>query len=181
MDIRRSLLVLAALCIFPALLPARDWMGIKSKQPPLPTGEKSVVKPQQKADTAQLDLSIRNIPVGSPGTYLGVLEGVRCFNCEKDAVILNVGDSLSMEATLLSLRIEMWNAIERPLKDKRIFDFANRCFYFGYKEIDTIYVGGGPLEIKVQDVPCYPYLKRVANSKPAAPPVPEATVQGPVE
>jgi hypothetical protein len=121
------------------------------------------------ADTVRLDRIVRTIPAGSPGRYLGTLEGVRCFNCAPDLVLLNLGDSVTTEAAVLALHIDVWNAIERPLKDRRLYDYGNRCFYFGYREKDTAFVGGEWTEIRVQELPCYPYVQRTLAPRPSAP------------
>lgn len=158
---------------------ARDWMGVKrpvrAMQPPDSASTAAAAPPapapRPKADTAWLSRRVRSIPVGSPGTFLGMLEGVRCFNCAPQTVHLNLSDSLTREAGSLSLRLEVWNAIERPVRDRRMYDFENRCFYFGYKAVDTAWVGGELTEIRLQDLPCYPYLQRrmAPAPTPAAP------------
>lgn len=150
-------------------LSARDWMGVKRPQPAAPAPGDSASraapsppapKPRPKADTSWLSRTVRSIPAGSPGVLLGMLEGVRCFNCEPGIVHLNLGDTSSREAGFLSLRIDIWNAIERPLRDRRMYDYANQCFYFGYQAVDTAWVGGEIAEIRIREVPCYPYLQR---------------------
>jgi hypothetical protein len=93
-------------------------------------------------------------------------------------VHLNLGDSLSREAGFLSLRLDIWNAIERPLRDRRLFDYANHCFFFGYQAVDTVQVGGETAEIRIREVPCYPYLQRRVAS--GASPTGSAPVPGPV-
>ena len=45
-----------------------------------------------------------------------------------------------------------------------MYDMGNRCFYFGHKTVDTVFVGGEWTEIRVQDVPCYPYLRRTLRN-----------------
>lgn len=153
------------------------WLGVKSRaRPPREAAAPivpSVTAPAKaSADTVSLSRKIMTIPAGSPGKYLGTLGGVRCFNCTPGIVLLNLGDSVSSEAAILALPIEVWNAIERPLKDRRLFDYGNRCFYFGYKERDTAFVGGEWTEIRVQDMPCFPYLKRTLRNSLASRPVP---------
>lgn len=163
--------LLAAFCAASVL--ARDWMGVKRPAPKAPSlavpeaASRPAPAPAPRVDTAWLSRSVRNIPVGSPGEYLGSLEGVRCFNCQPNTVDLNLGDSLTRAAGGLSLRTEVWNAIERPLRDRRVYDYRNHCFYFGYRAVDTAYVGGELTEIRLHDVPCYPYLRRTA--RPLAP------------
>lgn len=173
------LVLLASSALF-----ARDWMGVKrpqrAAQAPGDSAFKagaspSTPKSRPKAETSWVSRTVRTIPVGSPGTFLGTLEGVRCFNCEPGTVHLNLGDTLSREAGFLSLRLDIWNAIERPLRDRRMFDYANLCFFFGYRTVDTVQVGGEPAEIRLQEVPCYPYLqRRLASRTPAdaSPPAP---------
>lgn len=144
------------------------WQGIKKRlSEPVhpPASEAPRIRPP---DTAFLSRKVTAIPSGTAGKYMGTLEGVRCFNCAPDQVHLNLGDSLSREAAVIALRIEVWNAIERPLRDRRMFDHGNRCFYFGHKSIDTVFVGGDWTEIRVKDVPCYPYLRRTLRTSLAA-------------
>jgi hypothetical protein len=145
---------------------AGNWLGVKPKQAKPAQAEIATLPihaPAVKADTLFLDRKVISIPVGTTGTFLGTLEGVRCFNCTPDVVQLNLGDSISSEAATLSMRVDVWNAIERPMKDRRIFDYGNRCFYFGHKDVDTAFVGGEWTEIRVQDLPCFPYLQRNLN------------------
>jgi hypothetical protein len=163
---------------------AGAWQGIKTKPKPgraetapSPTPSPAPAAPKVRpADTAFLSRKVYPIPAGYAGMYMGTLEGVRCFNCAPDQVHLNVGDSLSREAGIIALRIEVWNAIERPLKDRRMYDVGNRCFYFGHKLVDTVFVGGEWTEIRVKEVPCYAYLRRTLQSSLAGtqipPPVP---------
>lgn len=166
MALSKSLL-LVALCA--AAAPARDWMGVKRPAPKAPSlaspagPSRPAPAPVRRTDTAWLSRTVRNIPVGSRGDFLGSLEGVRCFNCQPNTVDLNLGDSLSRTAGSLSLRTEVWNAIERPLRDRRVYDFRNQCVFFGYRAVDTAYVGGELTEIRIHDVPCYPYLRRTAR------------------
>jgi hypothetical protein len=151
---------------------AGAWQGIKTKPfqnrsgtAPSPSrAPDSAAARIRPADTAFLSRTVSTIPAGSAGVYMGTLEGVRCFNCAPDQVHLNLGDSLSREAGIIALRIEVWNAIERPLKDRRMYDMGNRCFYFGHKTVDTVFVGGEWTAIRVQDVPCYPYLRRTLQT-----------------
>lgn len=75
------------------------------------------------ADSVILSHRVNSIPAGSIGAYLGTLESVRCFNCAPDQVLLNLGDPVSSESTVLALHIDVWNAIERPLRDRRMDDF----------------------------------------------------------
>ena len=178
-----------------ALVPALcgAWMGVKPRPRPqtaasAPAGSAtnpSQAGPKTSADTTLLYRRVLTIPANPGGRYLGTLEGVRCFNCAPDLVLLNLGDSVSSQAAVVALRIDAWNAVERPLKDRRMFDHDNKCFYFGFKDIDTAFVGGEWTEIRVQDVPCYPYVKRTLAvpvqeaprpvSPPPAPPAPIAT------
>jgi hypothetical protein len=96
-------------------------------------------------------------------------------------VQLNIGDSTSMEATVITLRGDVWGGVARPIKDRRVFEYGNRCFYFGFKELDTIYVSGSPAEVRLHDVPCYPYLKRAVNAPGSSlPAVPVAVPTAPV-
>ncbi|MDB5102951.1 MAG: hypothetical protein JWP91_640 [Fibrobacteres bacterium] len=166
------------------------WMGIKPKGDHARPGSPALLAPPadqassrkgkeaagkgRPADTAYLSRQVMSVRAGTPGRYLGTLDGVRCFNCAPDLVLLNLGDSSTREAAVISLRIEVWNAIERPVRDRRMFDYDNRCFYFGYKEIDTAFVGGEWTEIRVQDVPCYPYMRRMLQS-----PLASGTPSGP--
>lgn len=159
----------------------RDWMGVGKpadrntatgasramlEDPPMASPARPA---QTKADTAFLSRSVRSIPVGSRGDYLGNLEGVRCFNCAPNTVHLNVSDSLSREAGFVSLRLEVWNAVDRPVRDRRMYDFENSCFFFGYRAVDTAFVGGELTEIRLHDIPCYPYLQRLVRN-PSTPP-----------
>jgi hypothetical protein len=171
-----STLILCGLSVLSATS-SWGWLGVKS--PASHTGAPSApeappvtaaAKPRP-ADSTLLSRQVMFIPTGSHGEYLGTLEGVRCFNCAPDLVQLNLGDSVSHEAATVSLRIEAWNAIERPVKDRRMFDYANRCFYFGYKEVDTVFVGGEWTAVRVQDIPCYPYLRRLRQTPAMAQPV----------
>jgi hypothetical protein len=57
-----------------------------------------------------------------------------------------------------------------------MFDYGNRCFYFGYKDVDTVFVGGEWTAVRVQDIPCYPYLRRLRQAPMATPPLPVAAV-----
>lgn len=186
---------LSLLCTLWALAPAFSgaWMGIKPRPRPAasesaPAAKHAAARPA--ADTTLLYRRVIHIPAKSEGLYLGNLEGVRCFNCEPDQVLLNLGDSVSSRAAVLSMRIEAWNAVERPLKDRRMYDYGNKCFYFGFKEIDTAFVGGEWTEIRVQDVPCYPYVRRTLAGtgsgtafrpipKPAAPAASPAMASAP--
>ncbi|MEO7425259.1 MAG: hypothetical protein ABI036_08730 [Fibrobacteria bacterium] len=159
--------------------PSFGWQGIKSRPRPVSpslSDSSARVKPlpvkperphaiaSKPADTAFSGIP-QIIPAGYSGTYLGILEGVRCFNCAPDLVLLNVGDSLSREATILALRTEVWNAMERPVKDRRLFDHEGRCFYFGHADTDSALVGGVWTEIRLQSLPCYPYLHRDLQSR----------------
>lgn len=152
------------------------WQGIKNR-PSAPKGTTPAKPPAAEAprirpaDTSFLFRKVTAIPSGTVGKYMGTLEGVRCFNCAPDQVHLNLGDSLSREAAIIALRIEVWNSIERPLKDRRMYDHGNRCFYFGHKLIDTVFVGGDWTEIRVKDVPCYPYLRRTLQTSQAGRPM----------
>lgn len=176
----RASTLLPGLLLLMSSAMGRDWMGVrkpairnaaggapqaKIDHPFLATAAKPA---QAKADTAFLSRSVRTIPVGSRGDFLGTLEGVRCFNCAPQTVHLNVSDSLSREAGFVSLRMEVWNAIERPVRDRRMYDFENSCFFFGYRAVDTAFVGGELTEIRLHDLPCYPYLQRLVRI-PAAP------------
>lgn len=161
---------------------AREWMGVKRPERALPApGDSATMtatspsepKPRPKTDTSWLSRKVQSIPVGSPGIFLGMLEGVRCFNCEPGIVHLNLSDSLSREAGFLSLRLDIWNKIERPLRDRRMYDYANLCFFFGYKAVDTTWVVGERAEIRIQEVPCYPYLqRRLTAPSPTGAPLP---------
>src|SRR4051812_35082764 len=156
----------AALCILLSFVctHARNWPGIKSKFVPVKSDSAEPVAPvKPKTDTVIISRKIQALPVNVNGVYFGTLEGVRCFNCSPETVLLNVGDSVSSESSILELRIDVWNAIERPLKDRRIFDYDNRCFYFGHKDVDTALVGREWTEIRTQEIPCFPYLKRIVN------------------
>jgi hypothetical protein len=162
-----------------------QWFGIGKPRPiPAPaaaSAQAPAVKPvdpapaPKAADSVILSHRVSSIPAGSIGAYLGTLEGVRCFNCAPDQVLLNLGDSVSSESAVLALHIDVWNAIERPLRDRRMYDYGNRCFYFGHKEVDTAFVGGEWTEIRLQEIPCYPYVKRTLRAQPsimaAAPPM----------
>lgn len=162
---------------------AGQWLGIGKPRPvpapaaasaPAPAGKPANPAPAPKtADTTILSHRVSSIPAGSIGTFLGTLEGVRCFNCVSDQVLLNLGDSVSTESAVLALHIDVWNAIERPLRDKRMYDFDNRCFYFGYKEVDTAFVGGEWTEIRLHEIPCYPYVKRTLYASPSSMAVPQ--------
>lgn len=179
-------IVLTGLLLMLSTAMAREWMGIgkpaggngapglpqaKADNPP----KASPARPaQSKADTAFLSRSVRTIPVGSRGDFLGMLEGVRCFNCTPQTVHLNVSDSLSREAGFVSLRMEVWNAIERPVRDRRMYDFENSCFFFGYRAVDTAFVGGELTEIRLLDLPCYPYLQRLVRIPSPSPKEPQA-------
>src|SRR5262245_9985873 len=83
---------------------ARDWMGVRSKAAPAPRDTAAPQPARRKPDTTFLDLKVQHLPLGVQGRYLGTLEGVRCFNCEPNSVQLNIGDSTSMEATVITLR-----------------------------------------------------------------------------
>jgi len=169
---------------------AGSWMGLKGTglkaRPAAPGPESTSVvgdskvsavskAPAARSDSTFLSRQVTTIPTSTLGASLGTLEGVRCFNCTPNVVLLNLGDSLSSEAATLSLRVEVWNAIERPLKDRRIFEYGNRCFFFGHKDIDTILVGGEWTEVRAQELPCYPYLQRISlhpeRTRAAAPPI----------
>lgn len=181
---KTAYLLLACWIAFSAIS-SEAWQGIKtrSSQGRTGTGPTPSIQPAPEAagirpaDTSFLSRKVTAVPAGSAGTYMGTLEGVRCFNCAPDQVHLNIGDSLSRQAGIIALRIEVWNAIERPVKDRRMYDMANRCFYFGHKRVDTAFVGGEWTEIRVQDVPCYPYLRRTLQTSLAGQrmnaPVPE--------
>jgi hypothetical protein len=166
---------------------AGAWQGIKTK--PSKGRSETALSPSRTpppaapgmrpADTSFLSRKVSSIPAGSAGKYMGTLEGVRCFNCAPDQVHLNLGDSLSRESGIIALRIEVWNAIERPVKDRRMYDMGNRCFYFGHDKVDTVFVGGDWTEIRVQDVPCYPYLRRTLRTSLAGQRM-NAAVAGPV-
>jgi hypothetical protein len=156
-----------------ATVPSFGWLGIKAKT--VPASPQAGHKPSgpdvgrsetgKKADTAYLARKVQNIPTGAQGAYLGSLQGVRCFNCTPDMVQVNLADTVTGETGVLALRIEVWNAIERPVKDRRMYDFHNRCFYFGHKEVDTAFVGGEWTEIRVRELPCYPYMQRTHPPK----------------
>ena len=60
-----------------------------------------------------------------------------------------------------------------------MFDYGNRCFYFGYKDVDTVFVGGEWTAVRVQDIPCYPYLRRLRRTPIAAQPVARPAVSAP--
>lgn len=176
------------ICSLWALAPAlcAAWMGVKTRPrpsaavaaPDTAAARSALPVPSARplgADTVLLNRRVLHFPASIRGRYLGNLEGVRCFNCAPGLVQLNVGDSVTTRAMVLTLRIEAWNEVERPLKDRRMFDMGNQCFYFGFKERDTALVGGDWTEIRVHDVPCYPYVKRdFAGNPPLAehPPVP---------
>ncbi len=165
--------LLTALIAF-STTPSPGWMGIKSKARPARTPEAARIVPAAAiSDSAGLSATVRTIPAGSRSAYLGTLEGVRCFNCAPDIVFLNLGDSISRETATLTLRSEVWNAMDRPIKDKRMFDYDNRCFFFGYQEKDTVLVGGAWTETSPRSVACYPYLQRSERSGPGA----DTTVQ----
>lgn len=170
-------------CCFAALgtIPSWGWLGIKTKSAPAsqpsrenPYSPDAVGKAANatKADTNYLTRKVLTIPIGAQGAYMGTLYGVRCFNCTPDMVQLNLGDSLSGETGILALRIEVWNAIERPVRDRRMYDYHNRCFYFGHKEVDTAFVGGEWTEIRVRELPCYPYMQRSNPPKVVSIPAP---------
>lgn len=166
---------LALLLFLATTAMAGNWLGVHgTKAQPLvskiesPSPMPTAKAPPTRSDTTYLSRQVTTIPARTVGPYLGTLEGVRCFNCTPNVVLLNLGDSISSEAATLSLRVEVWNAIERPLKDRRAFDYGNRCFFFGHKDIDTILVGGEWTEVRAQDLPCYPYLQRIVL-KPVLP------------
>lgn len=167
---------------------ARDWKGIgKPVRKPdtaaareeTRTGPKSAGRFPVVADTVRLSRKVRYIPAGSPGAYIGNLEGIRCFNCAPNTVHLNLGDSLSREAGFLSLRLEVWNAVARPVRDRRLYDFENSCFFFGYKAVDTAWVGSEQAEIRVREIPCYPYLQRIAPGASGIPAQPGGKIPVP--
>lgn len=181
MSMRLPVTLPALLLLACAAFPARKWMGIKRPTDTAAAPDtlpRKAVPTRPKADTAWLSHAVRHIPAGSPGAYLGMLEGVRCFNCTPGVVELNLGDSLSRQAGILTLRVGIWNAIERPVRDRRLFDFENRCFFFGYKAVDTVSVGGEQAVIRLKELPCYPYLQRrpvaAASSPMAVPPPPSS-------
>ncbi|MDB5050092.1 MAG: hypothetical protein JWO30_3163 [Fibrobacteres bacterium] len=149
-------------------------MGIKARPKPAPAAHSAASPAKALADTILLSQTVQTIPAGDPGTFMGTLEGVRCFNCAPDMVLLNLGDSATGQAAILALRIEIWNAIERPVKDRRMYDHDNRCFYFGYKDTDTAFVGGEWSEIRVRDLPCYPYTQRTILADLSAAKTPRA-------
>jgi hypothetical protein len=145
---------------------AGNWLGLKAavKANPASSNPNQARKGTLvSVDTTFLNRKVTFIPTATSGDYLGTLAGVRCFNCSPNVVLLNIEDSLSSQESTLSLRVEVWNNIERPLKERRIFDHDNRCFYFAHKEVDTVFIGGEWNELRIQDVPCYPYLQRTAN------------------
>jgi hypothetical protein len=158
-------------------------MGIR--KPVVRTMESEQVKarhapaaPGPAVDTARLSRSVRNIPATGLGVLLGNLEGVRCSNCAPGLVELGLADSVAREAVVLTLRSEIWNAVERPLRDRRMYDHENHCVHFGFKALDTAFVGGELTEIHVREVPCYPYVRRVRM--PAAGPALQAASPSPV-
>jgi hypothetical protein len=159
-----------------AMALSHGWLGIKSPErtrpvpPPAPVAFKAPAKPVN--DTLRLSRRVESIPADGRGSYLGNLEGIRCFNCDSNLVRLDVGNPLTGQSFLLSMHVEVWNAIERPLKDRRLFEYGNRCVYFGYKEKDTAFVAGEWAEIRVQEVPCYPYVQRTQSPAVATVPVP---------
>jgi hypothetical protein len=179
--------LLSCCCLVAFSTPAWGWLGIKSRPGPFLHSDSARTKAALPAKPVQpkaiptrnaaapamlsappdtrLSGKPQSIPAGYPGTYLGILEGVRCFNCAPDMVLLNVGDTLSREASIVALRTEVWNAIERPVKDRRLFDHDGRCFYFGHADSDSALVGGVWTEIRLQSVPCYPYLHRDLQSR----------------
>ena len=167
-------------CCLMLLAPAwaGKWLGISKSRPAPAATAPALRAPAPAADTTRLSHLITSVPADYAGAYLGTLEGVRCFNCAPDQVQLNLGDSVSSQAAVLALHIDIWNSIERPLRDRRMYDYENRCFYFGHKAVDTAFVGGEWSEIRVQALPCFPYVKRTLNASPSvmtvgAPPLTE--------
>jgi hypothetical protein len=84
-------------------------------------------------------------------------------------VEVGLSDSLTRYAGYIALRTEVWTAIQRPVRDRRVYDYANACFFFGTKSVDTVIVAGEAAEIRVKDKPCYPYLQRVLTDPGATP------------
>jgi hypothetical protein len=167
----------AFLCFVAAAMAlSHGWLGIKSpnrnrpEPPPPQAAPKAAAKPVN--DTIRLSRKVESIPADGRGSYLGNLEGIRCFNCDSNLVRLDIGNPATGQSSILSLYVEVWNAIERPLKDRRLFEVGNRCVYFGYKEKDTAFVAGEWTEIRVQEVPCYPYVQRKQSPSTATVPSP---------
>lgn len=177
-----SLLFLCCLSAFPIRSETRKWMGVGTPAPdsaPVPptlSGSAPLWIPEVPApgvDPVVPDRSAWRIPAQSRGSFLGTLEGVRCFNCIPEVVILDIVGPRDNAAATLSMRLDIWNAIERPVKDKRMFDYGDSCFSFAFKPLDTGFVGGVRREIPIRDIPCYPYFARDANaSGPIARPEP---------
>ncbi len=156
---------------------ARNWMGLR---PPAPKKDTShaVIAPgaapaasvavsdqgnisvTPKADSVFIDRQVLTLPADVQGNYVGNLEEVQCFNCESNVVSFFIGDSVTTRKFLWKIRDVVWNAIERPIKDKRVFEYNNRCFYFGFNPVDTVYVAGERVAVKTTEISCYPYLQR---------------------
>jgi hypothetical protein len=162
---------------------SRDYMGLKRPardsarlvKPPKDTGFPAP-QPLRAPDTTYLSRKIRSLPVETEGVFLGMLEGVRCFNCRPKVVEVGLSDSLTRNAGYIALRTEVWNAIQRPVRDRRVYDYANACFFFGTRPVDTVLVAGEPAEIQVKDKPCYPYLQRnILVPGPGSPEAPRPT------
>lgn len=110
---------------------------------------------------------VKYLPTPIPGSYLGDYDGVQCYNCVPDmkgAVRVSLQDSLG--GITLTLKDSVWNLIKKPIVEKQVFDFNNECFYFRYKEKDTLTVDGMTYVGKVKEVPCFPYERRVKEIIP---------------
>lgn len=160
--------------------PARD--SARLVQPILDSAPAAPAAPAAQVlrspDTTFLSRKVRTLPVETQGDFLGMLEGVRCFNCRPKVVEVGLSDSLTRNAGYIALRTEVWNTIERPVRDRRVYDYANACFFFGIKPVDTVLVAGEAAEIRVKDKPCYPYLQR--NLLVLGPPSPTVPLPTPI-
>lgn len=147
------------------------WLGIKFSE------KEKKVDTVNYQDTLQLEiLKVRHMhdslfqnrqsvkmPIDSQGIYIGDFKEIKCINCIPDMVELIVSDTSHDYQFVITVRENVWKAVEKPIKDKRIFELSQNYFHFGINQIDTVYSSSLDMYVKQvnHEIPVFPFIKKI--------------------